>query len=258
MDFRQLRYALSVYKERSFTKAAKRLNISQSAVSEQVKLLEEEIGFELFTRTSHGIESTDRGRTFLYESERVMGDLLSLSDTARRLRGVLQDTLTIAMGSGMAQIFSGTIGGDRLLSIWYHFAIMFEALFILTVLDAGTRVGRFMVQELLGHVYRPLGATGSYGSILFASFLICGAWGYFLWQGVIDPLGGINSLWPLFGISNQLLACCALVVATTILLKMGKKRYLWVTVLPMVWLFVVSAGSAPCSLNLWKLREASE
>jgi DNA-binding transcriptional LysR family regulator len=105
LDFRQLRYALSVYKERSFTKAAKRLNISQSAVSEQVKLLEEEIGFELFRRTSRGIESTDRGRTFLYESERVMGDLLSLSDTARRLRGVLQDTLTIAMGSGMAQIF---------------------------------------------------------------------------------------------------------------------------------------------------------
>jgi DNA-binding transcriptional LysR family regulator len=105
LDFRQLRYALSVYKERSFTGAAKRLNISQSAVSEQVRLLEEEIGFELFNRTSRGVEATDRGRTFLYESERVMGDLLSLSDTARRLRGSLQDTLTIGMGSGMAQIF---------------------------------------------------------------------------------------------------------------------------------------------------------
>jgi DNA-binding transcriptional LysR family regulator len=105
LDFRQLRYALSVYKERSFTKAAKGLNISQSAVSEQVKSLEEEIGFELFRRTSRGIESTDRGRTFLYESERVMGDLLSLSDTARRLRGEVSDTLTIGMGSGMAQIF---------------------------------------------------------------------------------------------------------------------------------------------------------
>ncbi len=105
MDFRQLRYALSVSKERSFTGAAKRLNISQSAVSEQVRLLEEEIGFELFHRTSRGIESTDRGRTFLYESERVMGDLLSLTDTARRLRGALSDTLTIGMGSGMAQIF---------------------------------------------------------------------------------------------------------------------------------------------------------
>ena len=105
MDFRQLRYALSVSKERSFTGAAKRLNISQSAVSEQVKLLEQEIGFELFHRTSRGIESTDRGRTFFYESERVMGDLLSLTDTARRLRGALSDTLTIGMGSGMAQIF---------------------------------------------------------------------------------------------------------------------------------------------------------
>jgi DNA-binding transcriptional LysR family regulator len=105
LDFRQLRNALSVSKERSFTGAAKRLNISQSAVSEQVKLLEEEIGFELFHRKSRGIESTDRGRTFLYESERLMGDLLSLTDTARRLRGALSDTLMIGMGSGMAQIF---------------------------------------------------------------------------------------------------------------------------------------------------------
>ena len=112
MDFRQLRYALSVSRERSFTKAAKRLNISQSAVSEQVKLLEEEVGFELFRRTSRGIESTDLGRTFLYESERVMGDLLSLSDTARRLRGEVLDTLTIGMGSGMAQIFIPRIFAD--------------------------------------------------------------------------------------------------------------------------------------------------
>ncbi len=112
MDFRQLRYALSVAKERSFTKAARRLNISQSAVSEQVKLLEDEIGFQLFRRTSGGVETTDRGRTFLYESERVMGDLLSLSDTARRLRGALQDSLTIGMGSGMAQIFIPRLFSD--------------------------------------------------------------------------------------------------------------------------------------------------
>lgn len=105
MEFRQIRYALSVAKQRSFTKAASRLNISQSAVSEQVRLLEEEVGFPLFARTPRGIELTDRGRTFLYEAERVVGDLLSLSDTARRLKGAISDTLTIGMGSGMAQIF---------------------------------------------------------------------------------------------------------------------------------------------------------
>jgi len=141
---------------------------------------------------------------------------------------------------GMAVIFSNVIGGKALMAFWYHFAILFEALFILTTIDAGTRVGRFMIQDLIGTAYKPFSKTDALIPNIIATALCVLFWGYFLYQGVIDPLGGINTLWPLFGIANQMLAAIALLLGTTILYKMGKKAYVWVTLLPTTWLLIVT------------------
>jgi carbon starvation protein len=139
---------------------------------------------------------------------------------------------------GMAHILSGMFGGRVLMGLWYHFAILFEALFILTTVDAGTRVARFMIQDMIGSVVPSFRKTESWGNNLVGSALAVGAWGYFLYQGVIDPMGGINTLWPLFGISNQMLAGIALILCTVVLFKMKRQRYAWVTIVPTLWLLV--------------------
>jgi carbon starvation protein len=187
--------------------------------------------------------ATVLGDTVQSASQAVQGFGFSVSPETlqQTANNVGEDTIIGRTGGaptlavGISEIFSAVIGGTALQAFWYHFAIMFEALFILTTVDAGTRVGRFMIQDLVGNVWRPFARTSWLPGNIIASALIVAAWGYFLYAGVNDPQGGIYQLFPLFGIANQLLAAVALTVGTTILIKMGKLRYAWVTALPLAW-----------------------
>ena len=177
------------------------------------------------------------------------GYSVSLDEMNRLAADVGESTLFARTGGapslavGMASIFANAFG-KHLLSMWYHFAIMFEAVFILTTLDAGTRVGRFMLQDMLGNVHPSLGKTSSIFSTIFSSAIVVSCWGYFLYIGVIDPNGGVNILWPLFGIANQMLAAIALCVATGILIKSGKLRFAWVTGAPLIWLVIITTTAS--------------
>lgn len=168
------------------------------------------------------------------------GDLTGLADAIGEKSVLARTGGAPTLAIGMASIFRSIIGGDAAMKLWYHFALMFEALFILTTVDVATRIGRFLIQELAGRVWPRAGDTKSYPANVGASLLFAGAWGYFLYAGVKDPLGGVNSLWPLFGIANQLLACVALCLATTILIKAGRARYAWVVLAPLAFLGAVT------------------
>ena len=158
-----------------------------------------------------------------------------------------------SLAVGMASIF-GSAFGQGLLAMWYHFAIMFEAIFILTTLDAGTRVGRFMLQDMLGNIWPKMGQTSWWPSVLISSGIVVAGWGYFLYIGVIDPNGGVNILWPLFGIANQILAAIALSVGTSILVKSGKAKQAWITGLPLVWLLSITTTAALEKLFIQDIR----
>jgi carbon starvation protein len=175
-----------------------------------------------------------------------LGFTISPEQLTAAAKAVEEQTLVARTGGaptlavGMSEIFSGVLGGTAMKAFWYHFAIMFEALFILTTVDAGTRVGRFMLQDMLGNIWKPMGRVNWKPGIWAASALVVAAWGYFLYTGATDPLGGINQLFPLFGIANQLLAAVALTLATTVLVKSGRLRWAWVTGVPLAWTVAVT------------------
>ncbi|HMK71026.1 MAG TPA: carbon starvation CstA family protein, partial [Xanthobacteraceae bacterium] len=180
----------------------------------------------------------------------TMGFVVTPDTLTQAARSVGEATILSRTGGaptlavGMAQILASLFGGQALTAIWYHFAILFEALFILTTVDAGTRVCRFMIQDLVGNAIPAFRDTKSWTNNVIGSALACGLWGYFLYEGVIDPYGGIWTLWPLFGTANQMLACMALVLCTVVLFKMKRERYALVTVVPTAWLLIctVTAG----------------
>ncbi|MFE9331085.1 carbon starvation CstA family protein [Streptomyces sp. NPDC006925] len=180
------------------------------------------------------------------EAVRSFGYSISPDQLAAAAKAVEEQSLLSRTGGaptlaiGVSTIFSEVVGGSGMKAFWYHFAIMFEALFILTALDAGTRVGRFMLQDMLGNVYKPFRRVSWWPGLLLSSGVIVALWGYFLWVGVHEPLGGINQLFPLFGIANQLLAAVALAVCTTLLVKSGRLKWAWVTAVPLVWDAVVT------------------
>ncbi|BAN24750.1 carbon starvation CstA family protein [Caballeronia insecticola] len=184
--------------------------------------------------TPEAVAQTVTGWGFMLTPDMLTSTAKAVGETTIVARAGGAPTLAV----GMAQILHQVIGGPTMMAFWYHFAILFEALFILTAVDAGTRAGRFMLQDLLGTFHPALRRTESLPANLVATGLCVAAWGYFLYQGVVDPFGGINTLWPLFGISNQMLAGIALMLGTVVLFKMKRERYAWVTLLPTVWLLL--------------------
>jgi carbon starvation protein len=180
------------------------------------------------------------GMGFAITPETIAQTARDVGETSIISRAGGAPTLAVAM----AQIFSHVIGGKAMMAFWYHFAILFEALFILTAVDAGTRAGRFMLQDLIGLAVPKFRDTSSLLPGLVATALCVGAWGFFLYQGVTDPLGGVNTLWPLFGISNQMLAAIALVLATVVLFRMKRERYAWVTMAPAAWLILCTTAAS--------------